>query len=543
MQDVILEASMGMKCTDIAQATLARLHKREYRLMFADCWKFSYIEDESIIINAMKECNREGEIYPYKDTIGLRLSGKVEGIDENLYKYHGIKTSYYNWKGKELIDNTFQMLNAGGCVGMWYDQFYMPWAKEMRKKAPLRYDGFFVLLEYKEYINSFLCIDIHGSRKIEVLPFEIFQQFVNLGEEHKIIVYEIFEERRIEYGLKENISIQLKRVGYGTGNSICDKMRKFSRFVKENLDFEKEVQYSLLDIPELSAPTHIDGVKRIRDVARMRTLYSITLEYYAEHNPLMKSLASEFKIAASNWQNIVSVLVKASYLKENKGLGETIAGLILKCADYEEYIMEHMQSLLKTMNEDDGSIEEEEEVGKQQEFLYLKKFFNNKAFAKSINNVENADIDGMGNFMICEKKHKTQENNLFSILETEKYDNVVCCGQNIKMDKTIESMSVIGTCDSGAYYGGIKIIYQDDIVENKVIGFGEWRFDKCELGERLVWSGERVYFGMESKEEQGHIFENVLNGFRKCKIKEIVLPLNSHIHIFGITYVAKEEKV
>ena len=112
MLNNFLEVSVGMKCTEIAQATLAKFHKREYRLMFADCWNFDFIENEAIITQAIKEYQLGEEWNSYKNTVGMRLSGKVIGTDENLYYYHGIKTNYFIWQKNELLVGVMQALNT-----------------------------------------------------------------------------------------------------------------------------------------------------------------------------------------------------------------------------------------------------------------------------------------------------------------------------------------------------------------------------------------------------------------------------------------------
>ena len=329
---------------------------------------------------------------------------------------------------------------------------------------------------------------------------------------------------------------QLLKVGYNTTDTIYDKMKRFAYFIRNNLDMEKEEKYSLLGVEALSAPTHIEGVKKIRDIARMRNLYAITLEYYAERKTEVIPLANYFRIAASNWQNIVSLLVKASYLKEYKGLEERVAKLIIKCADYELDIINYMVALEKKIEfnycekKDIGVFDK----GKKIE-LDIKHFYNNRAFALTELNKEDANIDGMGSFLLKSQKEYRSE-----IIKDRKYDNIVCCEQKIVIDEQIKKIFIVGTCDSGAYYGNLGIFYDDGILENKLIGFGEWRFEKCELGEKVVWKGERVCFGKLCIEEQGYIFEYKLDDFRNVKIKKIMLPKNKHIHIFKIFFIKGE---
>ena len=402
MSEDIIVAKSGMKCTEITQATISHMAGRGYELMFCDSWGFSFINDKKIIEDHIIIKEQQNIIEQYYDTIAVRTSSGYSNFSENLEKYYGIETTVLtNIKSCDIKPIVFNAFRANSYIGMWFDQYYMPWAKEIRKEAPLRYDGFLLLLGYDSIHKEILCLDIHGSRNMEKLPIKSFYEYINSIQYQNLMIYRVSNEKS-QYLLSDVLNHIYDRFNHDINNGIFNQMNQFAVFLNEKFDFQREIELSLLNIDKLSAPTHIEGIKVISDISRKRNLFSLCLEYIGlmSGKDSIGFLADKFKLLAGYWQMIVSFLVKSFYKNDITNINSKLYNQAMICIEYEEKIC---NCLLNTLS---SKIIYNEHINKitKQDFIYemiqIEQYYNNKAFANSVSNNEKANFDGLGNFLL-----------------------------------------------------------------------------------------------------------------------------------------------
>lgn len=517
ISDVNIVESTGMKCKDMAMATAARALNRDFELMFVSSWNFDY-------------SNIKGE------TIGGSIFIPNGEFVTDLNKYHGVDTLVYsNIYSDKCLEFVLLNLDNGMPIDMNYDQAYLPWAKEIRKKAPLRYSGNIMILGHEE--NVLNCIDIHGTHNKEKLLFEKFVEYSQTINSMDFMVFNKLDEN-LEFDLREHVSTTLER-NFGK-NGMFEKMRQYALVIKDNFDFGKEIETTLKRQGQITTPTWIDFVQDIINVGRMRALYSISLSYIADKykNEELRKLCNEFKIIWSEWQLIVSILVKA-YLSNNfNRLNIRLSKKILEIIDSERKATTTLEKSIQGKRNYVQNIKKniKDMDLKALNYLEIEKYFNNKAFSQ---NDEMANFDGLNNsylFNLLKNPYvEIEQKKLFS-LKDNGLDNIKCLGQVLSITPIlVDKILILGSCDSGAFFGEFSVYFENGDVQKNVVGFGEWRFEKCELGEELALVTDRYYLGEVSEQEKGYIFYNTIDIYNSHPVTKIQLPYCENMHIFAIT--------
>lgn len=509
----------GMKCKDMARAAVARCFNRDFELMFADAWKFNYSGTDSSVI-------------------GGSVSAGENSFAENLSKFHGVETLTKSIGGQqECFNFMLAYLDEEMPINMGYDQAYLPWAKEARKKAPLRYTGNILFWGYDK--NVFKCIDIHGSQQNETLPFPNFLEFAGAVGKIKADVYRK-EQNASEFDLKKHIDMTEDYL-FKTGG-MFGQMSQYAGRIKEDLNFEREIDYTVKRGRSLVTPNWIIMVADIIDAGRMRALYSHCLKYIADtyKNPNLEDLSNEFKMLWSKWQLIVSILAKSYYAKNYENLNLRVSDRFLDIIETEKKLADKLAASIASNGHGnkitDNKIVNEADIKYQH--LDIHNLFNNRALSTELNNGK-ADFDGLGNYYLLNDMEESE-----LILGTRfkfrihmgENDNIKCLGQSLNADLCdVKQICFLGACESGAFFGEFEVRFEDGHSQKAILGFGEWRFGKCELGEKLEYVTDRVYFNRLSEQEKGYIFSNVINIQYNGKVSEIKLPDCENMHILAIT--------
>lgn len=524
-----LVENAGMKCQDMAQATAAHIFSRDYELMFINTWKFNFVDTNEY------------------DCIGNKILVNKQNIKEDLEKYHGINTQEFNHiPQNEAINFIINNINHGRPVFMLFDQFYLPWAKKNRKEAPVRYDGNIMIVGHSIEKNEFYCIDIHGSKNNEVLPMQYFIDFANTQRYLNFIVYYKCD---IEYkiDLDAYIDSKLDEV-FGINKekqNMFDNIKEFGQVIKESFDMEKEIKYTQKMNIEIIAPARIICIKNFIDISRMRNLYSLSLLYLSRlyKNDNLLNLSNEFKLLGANWQIIISLLNKA-YLKQDfYGLENKISKKIIEISDFEKE-MAYKLDKCKSNNKFIYSEDENTVINRATSEIIrvdIKKYCNNKGISTKLMNNENANFDGLNNYYLMNRIPSNEELQddicSYNIISSGK-DNIICKEQIIEFEiKTYNYICFLSACDSCAFYGKFTVFYADGSCDDFIIGFGEWRFDKCEMGEKNIWMSERYYQNRVKGDEKAYLFSNKILIDRSKKVKYMRLPQCDNMHIFAITLV------
>lgn len=518
LSNVELINAAGMKCNDMAKASVARCFHRDFELMFADAWKFNYSGADSSVI-------------------GGNISVGENRFAENLSKFHGVETLTKDISGQqECLDFLLSHLDQEMPINMGFDQAYLPWAKEVRKKVPLRYTGNILLWRYDQ--DTLKCIDIHGSQQNESLPFSNFLEYAGTVDKIKTNAFRK-KHSTDEFDLKEHIELTENYLFKTDG--MFEQMAQYAGKIKETLNFQQEIDYTIKQGRNLATPNWIIMVADIIDVGRMRALYSLSLKYMADtyKNADLDNLSNEFKMLWSKWQLIVSVLVKSYYAKNYDNLNLRVSNSMLDIIEEEKKLADKLAASITSSGYANkiSHMIPDDETNIQYQYPDIRHFFNNKAFSTGLSG-EKADFDGLGNYYLL-KDVKGSEvvlgRKITFRIQMGENDNIKCLGQSLKVDLCgVRQICFLGACESGAFFGEFELSFQEEHSQKAILGFGEWRFGKCELGESLAYVADRVYFNRVSEQEKGYIFFNTINVPNE-NVSEIKLPNCENMHIFAIT--------
>lgn len=578
--DIHIVEQGGMVCQDMAYATAAVALKREYQLMYLKAWEFDFSLEHTFLSKNPKEFALYDSYEPekqksicreYEQAIGKRVSAGNPDVELMLEAFHGVKVVQKSAEDENAYWNgILKQLDKKIPVDMWFDQYYMPWTKQMRKKAPLRYQGYMMINGYDPLTEQISCIDIHGTRQQESMPLSTFQEFLHQHQRFQYTTYEICNEGRFfdrNIFLTETLSrvYEKNECGY----DMFAKMRGFAEYVRELFDLQREIALSHETKGEIAAPTHLLCSKGLIEVSRMRNLFAVTLDYIATHenNDSFHTMSKKFKLLATKWQVLVSMIGKAYFKHSYDGLSVQLAEHIEKIAQMEDALAGQFEELLQTTCDDAGEIVDcnskkkrnGDDVRKEHSgtevhrdcvgtsrtvtdvYLDLGADVNNKAFSPDNRNVWNADFDGLGNYLILDEQMKQERFDCAAgrfLLRTgqKEKDNICCNGQKITVEPAFyKEICILGACDSGAFYGQMQIQYEDGTSEDIILGFSEWRFGKCEFGDRSAWKGKRVYWNKISEEEMGYLFTTQISLHEARKVTGLKLPECENMHLFAVT--------
>lgn len=559
--DIDLIEESGMICQDMAYATAANYLGRRYELMFKDAWGFEFSDQlvfkslnpkEYDVFNGYDSIKQQEIVKTYKDAIGRRISVRQDSVVHNLKAYHGIEVVFGNPSNKEAyIEEILSQLEKQYPVDLWFNQYFMPWTKKSRKVAPMCYQGYLMLTGYNEQQKAFHCIDIHGTRTKEMIPLAVFEDFIEMHHYFNYTTYRVIENEK-PILLNEYIEETVKRITGEQPHSVnmFEEMRKCAQYIKSSFDFQKEIELSHISKGKLAAPTHILCVKSLVEVARMRNLYAVTLNYLGQrdHNARLIELSRVFNLYATKWQIMVSILVKAFYNKDYTELPIQLSNYILSIVEEEEKGLEELIAIQKAGNTLAQISKEKKQPHEcthinEIKFYNLRPYMNNKGICCEDLGAVQADFDGLGNYYLLKQRpiNNILEDKMMMFklnLVDEENDNVICEGQYLEgLEDSYSYIAFLGACDSGAFYGKIEIIYQDDFKEEVIFGFGEWRFGKCEFKEKLAFQCERVYMNVNSPEAKGYIFSKTIGLRHQVPVKAIRLPACPNMHIFALSLI------
>lgn len=554
--DLINES--GMDCVEMEYASIAKSLGRNYELMYTDAWGFELADQiKDISVSRFSEDELKTLKEQYKNTVGNRLSAGDIKCETYLKQYHGIDVQKVIIHDKEsVIQEIKAQIDQKLPVAMWFDQHYMAWTKEIRKNGPLRYAGRLLIHGYDDEQRSFQCIDIHGRTENQSMPYDTFKQFLN--ETKRQLTYDTFQVvgKDMLPSLDEFFGHTIKKVLGQTKEhpNMFMEMKKFADYVRTSLDMEKEIAISQGPRTMPNTPTHIMFIRNFVRIARMRSMYALAVEYLGKiHNDRrLFEISNQFRIFSANWHQIVAILTKAFFREDYSNLNTKLYEHILLFAEEEE----RMLSDIMNFKENGSSEKEEEEIINvtdssvqmtledkdcEHESCDIRPYFNNRAFALEKSNDCHADFDGIGNYFLLEPGMSKEEVNVKEVpfhvcFHTEEADNVTCQGQTISLKKKkYDAISLLAACDSGPFFGQLKVTYEDGTKEKIVYGFGEWRFKMCEFREKTALECDRVYQGKIHPEERGYLFYKVLPLKPEKAVQSIQLPQCTNMHIFSIT--------
>lgn len=122
----------------------------------------------------------------------------------------------------------------------------------------------------------------------------------------------------------------------------------------------------------------------------------------------------------------------------------------------------------------------------------------------------------------------------------QRFDNIQCNKQRIQINKKARYLHIIGFSYWGSTNEFFEIIYQDGSSELIKVPFIDWLLKAANNYETIGWYGTNntTVKQVLSKGSQINLinFHHSINKINNSKIiKEIILPDNFLIHIFGLT--------
>lgn len=509
--------SAGMYCNEIAMATAANYYQRNYECMFIDSWNFSFSG-----VN-------EGGVF------ADRFGADSTMIEKKLLQYHGIACYHKEFSdAEECLDFLKKCLFNNNLVAMRFDQACMPWALDKRKTNEQRYAGYVLFFDYCPDKGIFRCIDIHGDRQINELPEQnAYESF--LYENRLFKTAHVFEARDEVSSISSDKLLAYIIDNFGEGgranNLLFKNLEYFIYCIKQSFDFAKEIAYTQKMNINISAPSKIPFVDSVIEIARTRNLFSLSIDYINKgiNSAELYDISQRFKILYSEWRAIVSVLTKRFYKSDYLNLKDSIVNMLINIYK-EERQLAHELKLVKNCN-GVNIFGIKENFVKEIVPIKINKFFNNKAIDFS---GMKADFDGLGNYFIYNDKLKR----LNGISYGNQYDNIACDAQEIAINNIVCcGMRISGCSDSGSIYGDY-VLYDGESREIRIaIGVSDWRFNRCEYGEKCIWEAQRYNFGEIKNDVRGYLFQQDILFVKDICLSKIKLPKNDCLHIFCLELV------
>lgn len=232
----------GMVCDEITAATVAKYFGRDYQCMFMECWNFFY--------------NEHKENCLFGDNIGAVNYNK----DKNLLQYHGIAKYCRRFdKPEQFVSSLIEMLENNKLVSCKFDQYYMPWALEKRKKEALRYNGYLLFYEYDCISKLFKCIDIHGDRKNRSISIENVRASA-AGDtiDLKILnVYSCVNVCEPDYNYLFSLSVSNIYKENELNKTFLQSMCDANLQILKKFSMENEIDYTYKYVSQISDPTQV----------------------------------------------------------------------------------------------------------------------------------------------------------------------------------------------------------------------------------------------------------------------------------------------
>ncbi|AIQ56952.1 hypothetical protein [Paenibacillus borealis] len=504
----------SMTCIESSLATAANWFSRKYELMFSDLWDFRY-------------CN------PNDPIIGKRIF-PLKSDPNNLEAYHGVRAmkAMFNTPS-ELVETVKFELYNGRPVSLGFDQYYLPWASESRRKEPNRYRGFVMATGFDK--NGMYCLDVHGTRQTGHVPYYNFIQGCTLS--NMFLTFTLARENELLPSMGEFVNLTEQRLY---------KKREYQDNVFHGIKCLAYDILASLDLDNEGTAESMALVDSIKSIANSRNLFCLTLKMYAENSKskCMDDITKRYRVLGTKWFTVNHIIQKAIYSPHvNKSVNRKLGELILNiCAIEEELIAElvRINQHIKQDSINETESQKRSEMNKNITNYYyidIQEYTNDAVFFTPDEVPHN--LEGIyGRFII--------ENDVFSgrtikkgnmrfklDFSPKRYDNIVCLNQTLLISEDSYShIMLMGYSENGDFYNSIILNFEDQTKEEIFFGFSDCRWPRTLFGEEIILSGKRYHSHGVFKY---YLFGLCLGIKNKGKLKSITLPNCWKIHICSIT--------
>ncbi|WP_310603198.1 hypothetical protein, partial [Anaerosporobacter sp.] len=286
------------------------------------------------------------------------------------------------------------------------------------------------------------------------------------------------------------------------------------------------------------------------NLANGRKQYARFLSFFQKKFGIevLDQVITKMKYAGSKWNTIRGFLIKYKMVgrlsNKNK---EELAQSILEIKMIEQEIWYELKAFIKkediyTMNHvQEKKIYEDNQVY-EHEYIDIREMCNNNGIGNSISSECETDLTGTGHYFYSDtSKNTIVKKDIFEfyINFNERFDNISCKGQTIKINNLVaRKIAILACAEWGDFLDRIKIVYDDGTSSYLYIELNDW-WKQPNLGYTVVWSGkvvEKEEGTAKLLDEEGRYMCGKIYELEDKKlIQEITLPICPNIHIFGIT--------
>ncbi|UOE58260.1 hypothetical protein HPB58_12925 [Priestia filamentosa] len=306
-------------CLESQVCTVSSWWKRDFTLMFAEYWGFSF------------ENNNQRRI-------GECINPVLGQFWEPLEKYHGIHLHLLKgFNTNNLIPLLKRELSLGIPVLVSMDSYWIPWEPGFQKYSIMHT---FLLTGLNEEDKVFYCTDGNiGKRHVE-LEF----QYAQKGSLNPIAKFEIIE--RFDSLIDWTIIIRnsISRLDfYNSSQGI----HEFANHIEQGIDFELELQG--FEGVWWRAPLYLN----LRDVIRGRLLFSRTLSYLSNRNNVseLEEWGQSLEKVANQWEIVRGILVKSIVMNDPQKTIKRASDRLHQIAFEEKALAKQMKNLLRKHNQ------------------------------------------------------------------------------------------------------------------------------------------------------------------------------------------------
>ncbi|MCX7923157.1 MAG: C39 family peptidase [Clostridia bacterium] len=302
-------------CIEDTLASLALTLEREYILMFAEAWNFSYNP------RARRALGTFGNSVDYGE---YKVFGCID-------RYHGIGTEC-NYKGDinnqlEVMKKEFQQ---GKAVILWMDAFFVPWTPVFNKYHRPHYC---IGIGIDEAEGVIKCDDPFWNKHQESIPFKSFED-----GNGKCLSVNLSDRGETDLDWHEVVTIAAQQVlGDGEKGNIFSAMCKFADDAEESLDLAAEIKG--YEEKMFLAPLFM----HMTQIGSSRGNFARVLVYLSEKFEVeqLLLLSREMEKAGANWIEMRNTLMGA-YHKGDRGMVIKVMDEIRAMADHEESIAKRL---------------------------------------------------------------------------------------------------------------------------------------------------------------------------------------------------------
>ena len=496
------------ECMEHALVSYGKTLNVDFIKAFAESWRFDFEEKED-----------DGH-FLFGESI--RQNGDILNDYE---KYNGVRVSCIKVKNAlSLIDVIEKNCKDGLPTLIHMDTYYSYW-------------GFLFGKIHSEHIAVAVGVNREKRKLCIVDP--------DFSEESFWIDFEMLE-RATEFYLLITIVDSEKYTYHELLKLLCNQKEKYlaqferiklsAKKIREEFNPQKEFkEYNNIDDMLNSAV-----INNIRDIIKGRNLFIIFLEQILKQYDNIYRVIEYIYISMGKWNTIMNLFFKAARTEWKKDFGEKLSNILVSIAEIEGQAYELLCNCKK------DSINGQDLTRKIFDVscinIDISKYCNNKGFVFD-EQIEQGvyDLTSAGEYIVLEKEFKNilYNNIAFKTCFENKFDNVICNGQTIKIlnKKKIYSLEFLvcaewGSCEDSVFLKSIDgKLFPKKIVANDIsdIESKYW----IQIGKSKKLNGEVV------NQKVGLTYNKIILDLN-IECKEIELPINPNMHLIALSALCYE---